>query len=206
MLHQQHRQAIVAIQGREGVEHLLHQQRRQPQAGLVDQQQPRAAHQRPADGQHLPFASGHRARQLLAPFLEPRKQRVDTFQAFAVDTFVPHGIGAQAQVLLHRLAREHARAFGNHGDPLRHELVRRRARDVAPFEDDAAFLGLDRPDDGQQGARFARAVGAQQCRDLPRPDFQRNTPHRLHAAVGHAQVLYFQHRIRHGAFSQDKLR
>ncbi|KAG0775612.1 hypothetical protein G6F22_013171 [Rhizopus arrhizus] len=172
LLDQQHRQAVIAVQGDKRVEHLFDQQGRQAQAGLIDQQQARAAHQRASNGQHLAVPAGHGARQLLAPLLQAGKQGVDPLQAFAVDALVAHRVSPQPQVLLHRLAREHACTSRDHRDTLRHQLVGRRARDLAPFEDDAPFLRFDRSDGGQQGAGLARAVGPQQGRELAFAHFQ----------------------------------
>jgi hypothetical protein len=52
----------------------LHQDRRQPDRRLVDQQDLRRQHQRAAERQHLLLAARHRAGELAAPLGEPRER------------------------------------------------------------------------------------------------------------------------------------
>jgi hypothetical protein len=54
-------------------EHLLDQQRRQAERGLVQDQQPRLGHQAAADGQHLLLAAAQRAGELPRALAQPRK-------------------------------------------------------------------------------------------------------------------------------------
>ena len=49
-------------------EYLAHHQRRQTQAGLIEQQQLRLGHQGPTERQHLPFSPREGAGRLRAPF------------------------------------------------------------------------------------------------------------------------------------------
>ena len=60
------------------VEDLLRDQRREAERGLVEQQQPRPAHQRARDRQHLLLAAGQRAAALAQALLQARQQRRDT--------------------------------------------------------------------------------------------------------------------------------
>ena len=55
-------------------EDLLHQDRREAQGRLVQQQQPGSGHERPPDGQHLLLAAGQRATLLVQALAEPREQ------------------------------------------------------------------------------------------------------------------------------------
>jgi hypothetical protein len=64
----------VSAQPLDDAEDLLHHQRRQAQAGLVEHQQLGLRHQRAAHRQHLALAARQRAGQLRAPFLQAREQ------------------------------------------------------------------------------------------------------------------------------------
>ena len=63
LLHQQDRHALGVDAADDG-EGVLHQDRRQPEARLVEHQEPRLRHQRAADHQHLLLAAGERAGRL----------------------------------------------------------------------------------------------------------------------------------------------
>ena len=76
---------------------------REPEARLVEHQQPRLAHQRAAERQHLPFAARKRAGELMAPLGKPGKQRVDPLEQGRNPRLVGEHGGAEAQILLHRL-------------------------------------------------------------------------------------------------------
>ena len=64
------------VERADGAENLLHQQRRKAERGLVEHQQPRPAHQRAADREHLLLAARQRAAALADTFLQPR-ERID---------------------------------------------------------------------------------------------------------------------------------
>src|SRR6266568_150754 len=61
----------LLVDGQDRLEDLLDKDRRQSHGGLVEQQEPGAGHERAADGKHLLLAAGERARDLVAPLLEP---------------------------------------------------------------------------------------------------------------------------------------
>ena len=64
----------------EGLVQRLDHCRREAEAWLVEHQQARLAHQRAAEGQHLPLAAGQRAGALTAPLGKPREQRIDAIE------------------------------------------------------------------------------------------------------------------------------
>src|SRR4051812_33023348 len=59
-----HRHALVAIEMAEAAEQVLHDDRRQPQRRLVEQQETRAPHEGASDGEHLLLPSAEAAGQL----------------------------------------------------------------------------------------------------------------------------------------------
>ena len=77
LLDQEDGQLLVGVELPDGGENLPRDQRREPERRLVEQQQPRPAHQRARDRQHLLLAAGQRAAALVQALLQPRKQRED---------------------------------------------------------------------------------------------------------------------------------
>src|SRR5215211_7384665 len=67
LFHQQHGDALFAVQLTEAAEEILHDDGREAERRLVEQQQARPAHQRPSDRQHLLLATAQASRQLRAP-------------------------------------------------------------------------------------------------------------------------------------------
>ena len=58
-------------------EDLAGDERRQAERGLVEEEQPGAAHESARDGEHLLLAAGERAGLLVGAALEPREVRLD---------------------------------------------------------------------------------------------------------------------------------
>src|SRR5665647_231623 len=77
---QQDRGALLLIDAPDDGEDLLHQDRRQAERGLVQQQQGRAVHQRAADHEHLLLAARELPGRLVEPFAQPREIPVDLLQ------------------------------------------------------------------------------------------------------------------------------
>ena len=116
----------VPVHIADDVENLLHQKRRKAHRGFIHQQHARAGHQRAANGQHLLFPAGKRARQLLAPLFQTR-QKFKHHLVIGGNCLagICAGIGAKLQVLLHG-------KLGKHAPPLRH-LRKAKANDFMRF-------------------------------------------------------------------------
>ncbi len=112
LLHQQHPGAL-AVDLDDEVPNLLHQQRRQPQAGLVEEQVAGVGHQGPADGQHLLLPARQIAGHRLAAVLEDREQPVHPVEVL-VDR-AARGVGAHPEVLLDGELGEDTAAFEHLG-------------------------------------------------------------------------------------------
>src|SRR5439155_5892343 len=105
LLDQQHGGAL-RIDLRDGVENRPHQERRETQRRLVEQQQARLRHQAAGDGEHLLLAARERACGLADALAEPWKERQTPLQVLRTVAAGAPGIAAHAQVLEHRHFRE----------------------------------------------------------------------------------------------------
>ena len=124
-----------------------HDERRETEARLVEQQQSRLRHQRPAQRQHLSLAARQRSGQLRATLGKPRKALIDVV-ARTRNGAVAGAIAlkrAKLQVVRHRHRGEQLAPLGYQAQPLGdalldwdacHRLRRhrrsRRARAAAP--------------------------------------------------------------------------
>ena len=75
LLDQEHGEPVLRVELADGVEDLPHDQRREAERRLVEQQQPRPRHQRAGDRQHLLLAARQRAAALVQALLQAREQR-----------------------------------------------------------------------------------------------------------------------------------
>ena len=209
MLDQQHRD-LERIPYLPDVLHQLRRLRRvHARRRLVQQQQTRVRCQRPQDLQPPLRAVGQRARplvgvalhvedaqQLLRPFpgdvLLPRipGEMQDTARQ-PVAHRVVHG---HHQVLRHRQIIEQPDVLERPGDTGLVYLCGGHAVGVLAIQQDSARCGLIHLRQQVEHRGLARAVGADQPRDLRPADGQIEVLHRLQPAEGHAQPHALQHR------------
>ena len=168
LLDQQHADAVFLVDAAHDAEDLGHDQRRQAEGGLVQQQQLGPQHQRAADGQHLLLAAGQRAGLLVAPLLQDREAREHALHVLHHLGLVAAHVGAQAQVLLDRQAGEGAAPVGHVGHAHAHHGLGGLADQLLAVEQDAA-AGLDHLAQRAQRGRLAGAVGAEDGGDVARP-------------------------------------
>ena len=158
----------------DGLEDVLDQVRREAHGGLVQQQDARLGHQRPAHGQHLLLAARQRAGDLRAALLEPREHLVGVVHALLHERLVVDRVGAHVQVLLDGQLREDAPPLGHLHHAARDHLVRSHVSDVLAVEVNAAFLGHEQAADRVERRRLAGAVGPDERHDLALVDGQRD--------------------------------
>ena len=84
------------------LEHLLHDHRREPHRGLVEEHELRRAHQRAANGAHLLLAAGQGAGELGAALLQAWEERVDVIEPFSETGARGRHVSAHAQVAFNR--------------------------------------------------------------------------------------------------------
>ncbi len=198
LLHQQHRGALPVDLG-DDLADLPDDPRRQTEGRLVEQQQLRAGHQRPADGQHLLLAAGQQDAALGVPLGEHREHLVHPGLRLGLGLPVPAAHATGPQVLLHRQPAEDAPALGHlhHAHP---DGLRRVPADQVGVPEahrsglDLAAVQLEGARDGPQQRALAGPVAAQHGDHLAVGDLQGDTPHRLHGtAVGDVQRVDAQH-------------
>ena len=199
LLHQQHRHP-PPVDGPHDVKHLPHHQRRQPQRGLVQQQQAGLPHQGPPDGQHLLLPPGERPRPLPAALGEEGERREHRFQGAPPLAPGLRRERPQLQVLQHGQAPEQPAPFRHQHHPAGDDLVRGRPSRGWPSNLIPPLRGRCRPAMARRRVRLARAVGAHQGHDLARLHPQRDVPQGPRVAVGHRQAVDLkQHGLPPGA-------
>jgi len=82
----------------------------QTERRFVHQQDPRLGHQRASNSEHLLFAAAKRPTQLLAPFSQHGKERVDVVELGAVVALATKG--THLQILDYRHGPENVPTFG----------------------------------------------------------------------------------------------
>src|SRR5688572_5585614 len=104
-------QAVLLVQLGDDPEDLARDQRRKAERRLVEEQEPRPAHQGAREREHLLLAARERARVLVDPLAQPREPRAHAFDV-RVERAAPR-VGAEPQVLLDRELAERAAALGD---------------------------------------------------------------------------------------------
>ena len=144
----------------------LDDHRRKPEAELVEQEQPRLAGERAADGEHLLLAARE---QPGAPRPQLAQQGEVLVRDLLVD--VPAAPG-ETEVLGDGQPEEDAATLGHVRDPAPRPPGRGDTPEIFAVEDDPALHRADDPGDHSQRRRLAGPVRAQQRDHLARPDRQ----------------------------------
>src|SRR5919197_294575 len=170
----------------------LDEDRREPHRRLIEQQQLRARHQRPADRHHLLLAARERSGLLCLALGEAREQLVNAVEIL-VDRLAVAAVGAlegaNLEVLEHAQAREQPPAFRRLGDAPLDDVVGGGMRDVAALEANPSAPRAVEPVDRAERRRLAGAVRADQRHDLARLDLDRDALQRLDRAVVGVHIL-----------------
>src|SRR2546427_705954 len=170
-------------------EELLDQKGCQPEGRLVEQQELRPAHQRPAHREHRLLATRHRGRLLPPALGEPREEPVHVLATRGDVGRRPLDEGAHPEVLLDGHLREDAAPLGHDPDAELHDLVGTEPVDARSREPHDA---PDRPDDAEDGPdqrSLAASVRPEETGDPPRLDRERHVSEpRDRAAAGRDAV------------------
>src|SRR5579859_3372753 len=134
LLDEQHADALLAVDRLEYPEQLLHDERRETEGRLVEQEQARPQHQRARHRQHLLLAARERTRLLAAALPESREITVHALDVRLEGRLVFARVPAQAQVLLGAEVRKGAAAIGHVRDPEAHDVLGRAPLDARAAE------------------------------------------------------------------------
>src|SRR4029450_5425384 len=127
-------ETLLLVQVAENPEDLPHDDRREPERRLVEEEETRPRHQRSGNREHLLLPAGERSGLLSAATLDPGEVAahalVDLGEPAAVE------IGAEAKVLVNRELPEDAAAFGDVRNSGACDPLGRGARDALAREPD----------------------------------------------------------------------
>ncbi len=120
---------------------ILHDQGRQPLDGLVEEDQFRISHERPADGEHLLLAAAQVAAEVFFQLLQVGEDVIDLFHrpGFARRS-VPSSFRADLQILAHRKIGEDQPVVGDVADSLLGDVMGGPAAQVLAVEHHHARL------------------------------------------------------------------
>ena len=188
------RMASVALERVDRGPDFLADDRREAFGRLVEDEQPRVRHQRPADRQHLLLAAGEGAGALRAALGEAGEERLDASLGPAA------GAGGGGEVLLDAERREAAAALGDEADAEPGDAVDGEAAGRLAGEADRALARAQERRDGADRGGLAHAVAAHQRHDLALADVEVDAEERLAGAVEGGDAVELQER-RHAASS-----
>jgi len=192
LLDEEDREAL-AVQPADQREHLVHEQRREAERGLVEDEQPRLGHQPAADREHLLLAAGERSRALGGALLEAREDGEHALEALrAARTAAP--IAAELEVLEHREIREDAAPFGHLDQAGRHDVRIASAGDVRALEADRAAEGGVQAAHRVVQGRLAGAVRAEHRDDLAGVDAHADAAQHFDSSITSAKAVDLEKR------------
>src|SRR5262249_47991515 len=181
----------IRVDGRQDLEDQLYHHRGEPEARLVEQQQPWARHEPATDRAHLLLAARQRAGELVLALAQPRKQGEDFVEPRGAAGAIAR---AQLEVLAHGQGRKELAPFGNVRDAAGDHVGRWAPVDALPLELDAATAQRQQAADRAQRRRLARAVGSNERDGLARADLERNVADRDEVAVARLDVTQSEER------------
>src|SRR4051794_6045968 len=193
LLDEQDRRSLL-LQFADDGEDALHHDRRQAHRRLVEHEQLRAAHHRPADSEHLLLAAGEHARRLGSPLAEHGEQLEDAVHVLGDLGLVLAGESPEVEVLRDRHPSEDAPAFRGVSKAEPQDFVTRHAANALAGVADVAVRRAEQTGDGAQRRRLARAVAADERDDLTGFDAEADALDGLDGAVGDAEVFDLEQR------------
>ena len=175
------------------VHHLVHDDGSQPEGRLVEHEQPRRAHQRLADGQHLLLSARERAGHGSAALLQDGEQAVDLVQALTLLRPADAGtVQPEVQVTCHRLGAKELAAFGHLQHTVIDDAPRRQRPDGGAVEMDRSALHGQQARDGLEQRALAGPVAAQQRDDLVLVHVDHHVFEYAHVPIAACEMLYRQ--------------
>src|SRR3954466_5035112 len=192
-----------AVQRPDDAEHLIDEDGGEPERRLVEHEELRLAHHRPADGAHLLLAARQAAGVLRAALAQAGKEPVDLLDVLPGTGPRALRVRAQFQVLADGELRPQLAPFRDQRDAKLRALARGNAEERVPAVPDVSAARGPEPADGAQGGRLPRAVRAEQRDDLALAHFQRDAEQHLDVAVGEGEVADLEERRAQAGFSAE---
>ena len=188
LLGHQHGELVALLHLADRVDGAGHQDRRQADRGLVDQEDFRRQHQRAAERHHLLLAARQAAGKLAAALGEAGKGLVTDRHVARELAARGATVGAEQQVLLDRQFRKQPASLRHQCNAEIDDLFRGAADqvvvDAVDLGDDAAGARPDHAHDAFHQRRLAVAVGAEQHHGLAAADLEGDVVDHAHRAVG----------------------
>src|SRR5499426_1254287 len=206
LLDEQERRLLLVVDLADDVEDLAHQQRRQPQRRLIQQQKLRLCHERATEDQHLLLAAAQISRDLVAAGHQDGEVVVDHPQISLHALRILARVGTDPQILLDGERLQHLASFHDLHHAPATDVLRIHTVDPPVGELDAAVghaaaLGLEQAGDCLQRRGLPRPVGAQQGDDLALGHLQRQPlEDEDDVAVDDLDVVQPEHRARHARY------
>ena len=176
----------LALEPRDLLAEVVHDEGGEPLRRLVEQQQLGVAHQRAGDGEHLLLAAGEVAALTGRQLPQLREEVIDPFHRPAR---CGHAAAGHVEVLPHGEVGEDAPVLRDEADAGARHPVRRPAGDVAALPHDAAGVGRSESHDRPHGGRLADPVAAQQADALARRHLHRHAEEHPRKPVRGVDVL-----------------
>src|SRR5438552_1290373 len=181
LLDEEERGARV-VHATERLEDELHRHRRQAEARLVEQEEPRPRHEATADRAHRLLAAREGAGELALALAPAGKQREDGLERFVAPPPVA-ATAAELEVVAHGQRREQLAPLGHVGDAARDDLRRSEPVDPRARELDAPAAARQQSGDRPERRGLAGAVGPDQRHRLAVSHLERDAGHCRQVAV-----------------------
>src|SRR5437867_1656089 len=178
----EHDRRAVAIDTLQSVEDELHRHRRQPEARLVQQEEPRAGHEPAPDRAHLLLAARQRPGQLPLALAQAGEEREDKLERVVPPPPV-RGAPAELEIVSDRHRGKELAPLRHVGDAPRDDLGRSETIEPRALEFDAPGAHGQKPADRPQRRGLAGAVRADQRHRLAPSHLERDAGDRRQVAV-----------------------
>src|SRR5579872_5259889 len=182
-----------AFQRRERFVEPVHDNRRQAERNLIEDDEARARHQGAADRKHLLLSAGHRDAALYLTLSKDRKQLVDRVQALTDRSRISAARGDK-KIFLDRQRRKYSTPFHAMRDAERCDTMRWRPHRVASRDAQSARRRRDRARNRARQRGLPRAIGAENCDGLPFMDRKIDAFEHPRLAIAGLHRLDFQKR------------
>ena len=191
LLHQQDR-GFFRQPGQRPVD-LFGDQRGQPEGEFIDEQQFRAAHEGPADSEHLLFTAGEGSAHLELALRQHRKELQHMFHGPLELAAPSFGVGSHFKIFRYGHVPVDTPPLGHQGQAQLGDLVGLHTRQRLALESDGPAPWRQRAGDGGQERRFAGAVASQNGHPFAQVDLERHLPEHLGLAAEYVDSRDFKH-------------